>query len=150
MPKAFKSCPKSNKSANLVTLTATFQDFSNEPDLEPFIRPSVVYDIGWRKVGIIGYLTPETADLAQTGAVRFLDEADKIQEQVDQLKDQGVDILIAVGHSGYDVDLKIAQKVKGISSMMRDFTKLLPSGEAFLAEMAGQQTGLNGRETKLA
>ena len=30
------------------------------------------------------------------------------------------------------------------------FTQLLPSGGAFLAEMAGQQIGLNGRETKLA
>ena len=30
------------------------------------------------------------------------------------------------------------------------FTQLLPSGGDFLAEMAGQQTGLNGRETKLA
>ena len=30
------------------------------------------------------------------------------------------------------------------------FTQLSPSGGAFLAEMAGQQTGLNGRETKLA
>ena len=30
------------------------------------------------------------------------------------------------------------------------FTQLLPSVGAFLAEMAGQQTGLNGRETKLA
>ena len=30
------------------------------------------------------------------------------------------------------------------------FMQLSPSGGAFLAEMAGQQTGLNGRETKLA
>ena len=30
------------------------------------------------------------------------------------------------------------------------FAQLLPSGGASLAEMAGQQTGLNGRETKLA
>jgi len=30
------------------------------------------------------------------------------------------------------------------------FTQLSPSGGAFLAEMAGQQIGLSGRETKLA
>ena len=30
------------------------------------------------------------------------------------------------------------------------FTQLLPSGGAFFAEMSGQQSGLNGRETKLA
>ena len=28
------------------------------------------------------------------------------------------------------------------------FTQLLPSGGTFLAEMTGQQTGLNGREIK--
>ena len=29
-------------------------------------------------------------------------------------------------------------------------TQLVPSGGTFLAEMAGKQIGLNGRETKLA
>jgi len=94
------------------------QDLSNEPSLAPLIKPYIVKQVGTRKIGIIGYLTPETADLAQTGAVKFFDEVEKIQEQVDSLKNQGVDILIAVGHSGYDIDLKIAAEVRSHSNIM--------------------------------
>ena len=65
-----------------------FQDLTNEPELAPYLRPSMVQKVGSRKIGIIGYLTPETADLAATGSVKFLDEIEKIQEQVDILKGQ--------------------------------------------------------------
>ena len=98
-------------------MTKYLQDFSEESKLKPFMKPSIVIEVGSRKIGIIGYLTPETADLAQTGSVRFYDEVEKIQEQVDVLKQDGVDILIAVGHSGYDVDLKIAEKVRAAFSL---------------------------------
>ena len=63
-----------------------FQDLTNEPELAPYLRPSMVQQVGSRQIGIIGYLTPETADLAATGSVKFIDEIQKIQEQVDILK----------------------------------------------------------------
>jgi 2',3'-cyclic-nucleotide 2'-phosphodiesterase (5'-nucleotidase family) len=93
---------------------------ATEPGLVPYIQPSIVKQVGSKKIGIIGYLTPETADLAQTGSVRFLDEVEAIQKQVNLLKSQGVDILIAVGHSGYDIDQQIAEKVRKLTGTNAD------------------------------
>ncbi len=118
---------------------------SNEPSLEPLIKPSIVKQVGSRKIGIIGYLTPETADLAQTGAVKFFDEVEKIQEQVDSLKKQGVEILIAVGHSGYDIDLKIAAEVR---NQLNSFFKCWNEG-SFTNDVTVCTRGreLKGRQT---
>jgi 5'-nucleotidase len=71
----------------------------------------VVKEVGGRRVGIIGYVTPETKDLASTGKVKFLSEIQSIRNEAQRLKTQGVDIIIAVGHSGYEVDQEIGKQV---------------------------------------
>ncbi|RWS09743.1 nucleotidase-like protein [Dinothrombium tinctorium] len=86
-------------------------DVSKEPKLKS-IRKSKVFVINGHEVGVIGYLTPETSFLSRTGkTVKLTDEIECIRTEANRLKARGVKIIIAVGHSGYNKDLEIAQQV---------------------------------------
>ena len=93
-------------------------DLSTEPELRRRMRGHVVRPVprpdGGRDVlvGIVGYVTPETKDLASTGSVVFLDEVEALRREVGELKRKGVGVIVAVGHSGYRTDLKIAEEVR--------------------------------------
>lgn len=65
-------------------------------------------------IGIIGYLTPDTKFLAPTTKVEYEDEVVAIRREVSKLKDEGVNIIIALGHSGYLKDLEIARQVEDL------------------------------------
>ena len=44
----------------------------------------------------------------------FEDEVETVQKEVDILIGQGINKIIALGHSGYDKDLEVAAKVRGV------------------------------------
>lgn len=56
-------------------------DLSKEPGLKSslMLTPSLIKDIDGHKIGIIGYLTPETKEVAGPNEVEFLDEVDAIK-----------------------------------------------------------------------
>ncbi|RWS11647.1 hypothetical protein B4U79_11299, partial [Dinothrombium tinctorium] len=86
-------------------------DISKEPKLKHIMK-SKVFPIDGHEVGVIGYLTPETAFISQSGpTVKFTDEIASIREEVSRLREKGVKIIIAVGHSGYKKDLEIAHQI---------------------------------------
>ncbi len=101
-------------------------DLSGEPELRRRLKGHVVVPVprlsdggggdggGGRDVlvGVIGYVTPETKDLSSTGRVVFRDEVEALREEVAELRKKGVGVIVAVGHSGYKVDLRIAQEVR--------------------------------------
>ena len=64
-------------------------------------------------IGIIGYVTTDTPGLSKPGAnLRFLDEIQAVQLEATYLKnEERVDIIIALGHSGYDLDMKLAKDI---------------------------------------
>ena len=65
-----------------------------------------------RKVGVIGYVTPDTQKITTGGRdSAFTREEVALANEAKQLREQGVDIIIAIGHSGYQRDLEIAEKV---------------------------------------
>ncbi|KAG6455117.1 hypothetical protein O3G_MSEX009026 [Manduca sexta] len=66
------------------------------------------------KIGIIGYLTPQTKYLVFKNDVEYEDEVIALKREVKQLKHKGVNILIALGHSGFEEDLIIAKEVEDI------------------------------------
>ncbi|XP_066258393.1 protein 5NUC-like [Euwallacea similis] len=91
---------------------AANMNFSQEPSLEGKIQPSLILDVGGRKVGIIGYLTPDTAVISSVGKVTFEDEVSALRRESEALASEGVDIIIALGHSGYLMDRTIASEVE--------------------------------------
>lgn len=75
------------------------------------VKPSTVMMVNGTQIGVIGVLTPETKVLSElTGAVLFKDEIDVINSESEKLKKQGINIIIALTHSGYEKDKEIASK----------------------------------------
>ncbi|XP_015125991.1 protein 5NUC [Diachasma alloeum] len=98
-------------------------DLSLEPQLASSrLQKSVVLNSYGHKIGVIGYLTPETKSISQTGQVNFLDEIASIKKEVHRLQEQGVKILIALGHSGFSMDKRIAAEVDGIDLVIGGHT----------------------------
>ncbi|KAG5325745.1 5NTD protein, partial [Pseudoatta argentina] len=104
-------------------ILTTNLDLSEEPGLAATnLKNSTILIVNGKKIGVIGYLTPDTKILSSTGKVIFKDEVECIREEVKKLKKQGVDILIALGHSGFKTDKKIAQEVEDIDLVIGGHT----------------------------
>ena len=52
----------------------------------------------------------------------FEDEIAAVQKEVEHLQTQGVNKIIAVGHSGHNVDLEIARQVSGLDVVIGGHT----------------------------
>ncbi|XP_022118300.2 uncharacterized protein LOC110995442 [Pieris rapae] len=94
------------------------------PELEKEVnlRNSIVFNISGTPIGVIGYLTPETKHLVLPNDVEYIEEVTALQREVKNLKEDGVKIIIALGHSGYLKDLEIAKKVDGLSLVIGGHT----------------------------
>lgn len=100
-------------------------NISKEPSLQPKLRPVEVMQAvlpNDHKIGVIGYLTPETANISFAENVIFEDEVTAIRREAKKLKARGVNIIIALGHSGFDVDLKIAEEVDEVDVVVGGHT----------------------------
>ncbi|XP_032507778.1 5'-nucleotidase isoform X1 [Phocoena sinus] len=77
--------------------------------------PYKILPVGDEVVGIVGYTSKETPFLSNPGTnLVFEDEITALQPEVDKLKTLNVNKIIALGHSGFETDKLIAQKVKGV------------------------------------
>lgn len=75
------------------------------------IKKSVILTVGSEKVGIIGAINSKIKEVCQfTGATVFEDEIDAINSEADKLQKEGVEIIIALTHCGYEKDKEIALK----------------------------------------
>ncbi|KAH8325190.1 hypothetical protein KR074_009324 [Drosophila pseudoananassae] len=70
---------------------------------------STVLETNGVKIGVIGYLTPDTKTLAEKNNVEYNEEIVSINAEAEKLKAQGINIIIALGHSGYLKDQEIAK-----------------------------------------
>lgn len=87
----------------------------SESTLGDRIKKSVVLDIGGQKIGIVGAVTTETPALASPGPhVKVTDDVQAINAEVDMLKSQGVNKIIALTHVGYHRDLDAIAKIPGV------------------------------------
>ncbi|MER9163080.1 5'-nucleotidase C-terminal domain-containing protein [Mesorhizobium sp. M0715] len=79
------------------------------------IKPSVVVEVGGQKIGIIGAITNDTPDLASPGPnVTIEDDVRSITAEVEKLKGEGVNKIIAVTHIGYRRERDVIAKIPGI------------------------------------
>lgn len=86
------------------------------------LKKSIVLDVAGHKVGIVGYLTPDTKVLAVPNDVEYSDEIESLNKEVKNLQSKGINIIIALGHSGYYRDLEIAKGVEGIDLVIGGHT----------------------------
>jgi len=98
-----------------IPVVVTNMDTSKVPELEGLHVKSTVLERGGRKIGLVGYLTPDTIITANVPTELVLrDEIESLLEEVIKLKASGVDIIIALGHSGYIKDKEVAARVPDI------------------------------------
>lgn len=69
--------------------------------------------------------------ISSVGNVRLLDEVEEIKKEAQRLKDEGVSILIALGHAGYTRDKEIAAQVPDLDLVIGGHTNtFLYTGES--------------------
>jgi 5'-nucleotidase len=79
------------------------------------IKPSLVLDVGGQKVGIVGAVTNDTAEISSPGDNVLIGiDVDTITTAVQDLKKQGVDKIIALTHVGYPRDLAVIAKIPDV------------------------------------
>ncbi|XP_046877126.1 5'-nucleotidase isoform X1 [Hypomesus transpacificus] len=85
------------------------------PQMSGNFFPFKIFDVDSQKVGVVGYTSQETPALSQPGPnVQFQEEVSAMQNQVNKLLSLGVNKIIALGHSGFVMDQKIARRVRGV------------------------------------
>lgn len=52
------------------------------------------------------------------GKVKITDELESVKAEVEKLKKSGVEIIIALGHSGLEMDKRVAKEVVGIDAVI--------------------------------
>uniref|UniRef100_A0A1L8DPM1 5'-nucleotidase n=2 Tax=Nyssomyia neivai TaxID=330878 RepID=A0A1L8DPM1_9DIPT len=85
-------------------------DLSQEPTMASAtsLKPSMVFTVAGHKIGIIGYLTPDTKFLSAANKIEYIPEITAINAEAQKLRSDNVDVIIALGHSGLEKDREIA------------------------------------------
>ena len=90
-------------------------DISGEAMLAGAIQKSVIIERGGERLGLIGLTPQDTAELASPGPnVIFSDPIAAVQREVDALTAAGVNKIIVLSHSGYEVEKAIAAATTGV------------------------------------
>ncbi|CAH1789487.1 unnamed protein product [Owenia fusiformis] len=90
-------------------------DDSEEPRMQGKFKKSTVVEFQGEKIGIIGYLISTMPELSlKFGKLKFQEEIPSIQAEVRRMEGEGINKIIAVGHSGWQKDLEIAKEVTGL------------------------------------
>ena len=85
-------------------VVVTNMNVSLAPALAGLTVPSVRLEVGNKMVGIVGYITPDTKHISNPEGVTFTDEIEALKTEVKRLHDEGINIIVALGHSGYEKD----------------------------------------------
>ncbi|XP_033635326.1 snake venom 5'-nucleotidase-like [Asterias rubens] len=98
-------------------------DSTSEPSMSGLYACYTVVNMeGAERVGIVGYTSVDTPLFSKSGNLVFNPEVESLQPAVDKLIASGVNKIIALGHSGIDTDMDIAQHVQGIDIVVGGHT----------------------------
>lgn len=92
---------------------------------EPAFKPSVTYERGGVKIAIIGQALPYTPIANPRWMIPNwsfgIREAD-LQKQVELVRSEGAQLVVLLSHNGFDLDRKLAGRVKGIDVILTAHT----------------------------
>lgn len=99
------------------------------------VKPSIVLEVGGQKIGIVGAVANDTAELATPGLnITIAEDVAKISEQVQKLKGEGVNKIIALTHVGYPRDLEFIAKIPDVDVVVGGHSHTLLSNTDQKAE----------------
>ncbi|CAN7231605.1 5'-nucleotidase C-terminal domain-containing protein [Aminobacter sp. LjRoot7] len=99
------------------------------------IKPSLVLEVGGHKVGIVGAVTNDTPEVASPGPnIAIEDDIKTITAEVEKLKAEGVNKIIALTHVGYPRDKELIAKIPGVDVVVGGHSHSLLSNTDAKAE----------------
>ncbi|MEO5323445.1 5'-nucleotidase C-terminal domain-containing protein [Mesorhizobium sp. CC13] len=79
------------------------------------IKPSIVVEVGGQKIGIVGAVTNDTPEVASPGPnIAIEDDIKNITAEVEKLKAEGVNKIIALTHIGYPREKEMIARIPGV------------------------------------
>ena len=110
-------------------------DISRENLLKDVLKKSVVIEQAGEKIGLIGLTPIDTDEIASPGPnVVFSDPSAAVQGEVDKLTAMGVNKIIVLSHSTYQVDQAIAANTTGVDVIVGGHSNTLLSNTNERAE----------------
>lgn len=113
------------KNAKYKELGAVNIHIRPESHLDGVVVSSAIEEKNGHKYGIVGIGPSDMADRLKAGVSKddlSVDDInttiENLQKEVDKLKEQGIDKIILLSHSGYANDIKIAQETSGIDIIL--------------------------------
>jgi len=98
-------------------------DASAEPLLAGKIQRSTVITVGGEPIGIVGLTTIDLPALSSPGPnITVTAELAALQNAVNDLQAQGVNKIIGLTHTGYDMDISLAQVITGVDVIVGGHT----------------------------
>ena len=83
------------------------------------VADHLILEVGGERIGIVSALATDTVETSSPGdAVIFQDEVDALQADVDALRGEGVNKIIALTHVGLPRDREIAEAVDGLDAIV--------------------------------
>ncbi|PWK71705.1 5'-nucleotidase C-terminal domain-containing protein [Aminobacter sp. AP02] len=99
------------------------------------IKPSLVLEVGGQKIGIVGAVTNDTPEVASPGPnIAIEDDVKNITAEVEKLKAEGVNKIIALTHVGYPRDKEMIAKIPGVDVVVGGHSHSLLSNTDAKAE----------------
>lgn len=99
------------------------------------IKPFIVLDQGGQKIGIVGAVANDTAELSSPGPnVLIGDDVADITAAIGELKKEGVNKIIALTHVGYPRDLAAIAKIPDVDVVVGGHTNTFLSNTSDKAE----------------
>ncbi|TIO78396.1 MAG: LysM peptidoglycan-binding domain-containing protein [Mesorhizobium sp.] len=79
------------------------------------VKSSIVVEVGGQKIGIVGAVTNDTPELASPGPnIAIADDVKSITAEIEKLKGEGINKIIAVTHIGYNRERDVIAKIPGV------------------------------------
>jgi sulfur-oxidizing protein SoxB len=115
---------------------------------EPVFEPRKMFEKGGAKIAVIGQAFPRTPIANPRWMIpkwEFGLREDDIQKQVEEARAEGADVVVLLSHNGYDVDAKLAGRVKGIDVILTAHTHDAMPGAVRVGETLLIASGSHGK-----
>ncbi|WP_371420834.1 thiosulfohydrolase SoxB [Tardiphaga sp.] len=115
---------------------------------EPVFEPKKIFERGGAKIAVIGQALPRTAVANPRWMFpkwEFGIREEDIQKQVDESRAAGASIVVLLSHDGFDVDRKLAGRVKGLDVILTAHTHDAMPGLVRVGDTVLVATGSHGK-----
>lgn len=115
---------------------------------EPVFKASATYEKGGAKIAVIGQAFPRTPIANPRWMIpdwEFGLREKELQDEVNKQRAAGADVVVLLSHNGYDVDIKMASRVKGLDVVLTAHTHDAMPGVAMVGSTIVIATGSHGK-----